>query len=178
MARREPVGAKPYAVSMTFLAGWVALACGLLNLIGRKGTAGHRAGGLLFVLSMCLVAVAGASRAATGTIDLFALAALASFAATIWAVLPFIRRSPGWIEQHATRMQVAFVALSAAAGDEIVAAEIAPRMPGVPLWEGEAAMTLLVVLIGWRLALRQRAEIRDAAEAHRLAPQVRTPRRR
>ena len=160
---------------MTFLAGWIALASGLLNLTRRKGTAGHRVLGLLFVLSMCLVAIIGVSRAATAGIDLFALTALAGCATTIWAVLPFVRRPPGWLEQHATRMQGAFIALCAAAGNELVSAEMAVRAPDASRWMPEAAVTLLVAIIGWRLALRQRAEIRAVANAARLELRTRQP---
>ena len=151
---------------MSFLAGWIALAAGLLNLIRRKGTAGHRASGLFFVLSMCLVAMAGVAQAATGDIDLFAVTALASFAATMWAVLPFLRRPLGWVEQHATRMQVAFALLSVAAGDKIVAGTLAVHAPRVSAWGAQGATTLLIALVGWRLALRQRPEIREVARRY------------
>ena len=150
---------------MHFLAGWIALGSGLANLLGAKGTAGHRALGLLFALSMCLVAVDAVARIADGDVDVFVALALLSCAATIWALLPFVGRRPGWVERHAYRMQGAYIALGAAAGNEIVSTEMARWTPDAPRWPLSVAVILLVATIGWWLARRQRTEIRRVAGA-------------
>ena len=143
---------------MSFLAGWIALGAGLLNLLLRKGTRGHRALGLLFVISMALAAIEALSRdAADGLVDLFVGLTLLGCALTIWAVLPFLQRRPGWVERHARRMQGAYIALAAAAANEIVVSSAAPN------WPLGIAVTVLTVAAGGWLAARQQREVRRVA---------------
>lgn len=144
-----------------FLAGWLALGSGGVNLVLRKGTRGHRALGYLFVFSMVLMNLVALSLYnLTGHVNMFHALAVVSLVATAAAMLPLARRRPGWLVQHARRMQWAYIGLCAAAANEILTREVLARIPATMhgFWALSAAVSGLVIGLGGWLGRRQRAQ--------------------
>ena len=140
-------------------AGWLSLGAGLANLLLAKGTRGHRALGYLFVFSMLLMnLVAFSLYGLTGQLNLFHALAVASLATTLAAIVPALRRRPGWMARHAARMQWAYIGLCAAAANEILTREVLHRMPSTMhgFWAVSLGISLAVIAIGDGLARRQR----------------------
>ena len=143
-----------------FVAGWLALGAGLANLLLAKGTRGHRAIGYLFVFSMLLMDVVALSLYnLTGRFTMFHLLAVVSLLVTVAGMTPLVRRRPGWMRRHATRMQWAYIGLCAAATNEILTREVLHRVPATMhgFWALSLAVSLLVIVGGAWLARRQRS---------------------
>ena len=144
-----------------FVAGWIALAAGLVNLLARKGTRWHRALGYLFVFSTVLLNCCALSLyRLTGHVNLFHGFAVLSLSTTVWAMLPLIHRERGWATRHAARMGGAYIGLCAAAGNEILTREVLHWVPASAhqFWLLSVLVTMLITTTGILLSRRQRRE--------------------
>ena len=141
------------------IGAWIALGCGLINLLAPKGTRAHRAIGYGFVFCMLLTnATALSLYRLTGHFNMFHVFALVSLVATVFAIVPALRRRPGWVGRHGRAMQGAYIGLCAAAVNEILTRIVARRMSlsMEAFWVVSVGATVLVTLCGAWIAWRPR----------------------
>lgn len=122
----------------------VALACGALVLLLRKGTARHRFLGRIYVVAMVVLNTTALTifRLFDG-FGPFHVGALISLATVVPAFLAAYRKRPGWLSRHYFLMSFSYVGLLAAA-----ASEAATRLPRTPFWGAVATASLVVLLVG------------------------------
>lgn len=126
------------------LAAVLALVCGALVFLLRKGTARHRLLGRVYVVAMVVLNVTALSifRLFDG-FGPFHVAALLSLATVIPAFFAAYRKRPGWLQRHYFLMSFSYVGLLSAA-----ASEAATRLPRTPFWGAVVAASLVVFLAG------------------------------
>ena len=94
----------------------VALALGLLVLLGAKGTVTHRLFGLGYVGAMAVLnATALGLYRLTGQFGPFHALALLSLAIVAWGTVAVLRRRAGWLARHYRAMAYSYLGLCAAA---------------------------------------------------------------
>lgn len=109
---------------------WLAMACGAMVLLGRKGTRSHRRWGHAYVSAMLALNLSalGIYRLfdGFGIFHVFALVSLATLAA---ALIPALLRMPkgGWVELHAYFMSWSYIGLLCAAASELLSRVPAAR---------------------------------------------------
>jgi uncharacterized membrane protein len=133
--------------------GWVHTACAVAALVSgaavllrRKGTAGHRRLGWVYVGSMvALNATALLIYRLTGAFGPFHVAAVLSLATVAGGIVPAVRRRPAgrWLERHYWWMTCSYVGLLAAAVSEVVT-----RLPGTAFWWAVVLPSALVIGVG------------------------------
>ncbi len=137
-----------------FLAACSALGSGLSNLLAAKGTPQHRLFGYLFVIGMSVINVSALSiYRITGQFNIFHGLAIINLAALVWAMEPFFRKSPGFVQRHARRMPSVYLGLCAAAANELLFRVVLHGVPIEPgtFWQLSAAVTAATVVMGTRL---------------------------
>ncbi len=142
----------------------VALACGAIVLLQRKGTRVHRRIGWAYVASMVTLNVTALLiYRLFGAFGPFHVAALASLATLAAGVVTVVRRRPAhnWVEHHYWWMAYSYLGLVAAG-----VAETATRSGVVGFWWAVLAATVFVFAVGSTM-IRRRARAT-------LAPFVRT----
>jgi uncharacterized membrane protein len=133
----DPVG------TVHVVLGVMALALGLLVVVMRKGTAGHRRAGLFYAVVMVLLnATALMIYDLFGRFGPFHALALVSMATLTAGVVPvWLRRPRAWLELHARFMSWSYAGLIAA-----FFSEIGSRVPGVGFTAGVLVPTTVVML--------------------------------
>jgi uncharacterized membrane protein len=131
----------------------VALGSGAAVLMRRKGTAGHRRTGWVYVASMLLLnGTALMIYRLFGGFGPFHVAAVFSLVTVLAGIVPAVRRRPAnWLDHHYQWMTWSYVGLCAA-----TVSEVATRMPGFRFWWAVMLGTLAVIGVGGML-IRRRA---------------------